>query len=105
MFVDSFAGAMKEARKTTNEGILVILEKFNNDLKNVLNQMKENWKRYTFTVHEYIFKDKNDFETENPYKFLLEGSILVISEHTSFGFDWPTVVVFSNPGGYVSHHR
>ena len=57
VFVYSFKDAMKEARKRTKDGILVIANLLRNF--NILDQMKEKWKVY--------HKNRNDFkEEENP---------------------------------------
>ena len=89
VFTSSFEDAVKEARKRTNEGILVI-DQFTGNVKkdycNILYKLNENGKEY--------HKKKNDFEEgENPYKFLKEGNILIIDAKISFGFDWSTVIL------------
>ena len=87
IFVDLFEDAVKEARKQTNEGILVIVD-YHDDLKeycDVLDQLNENRKGYC--------KLKNDFKKGgDPYKFLLDGNVLLINEFASFGFEWATVI-------------
>ena len=97
IFVDSFHGAMKEARKRTKDGILVITSLDRDDFDN-FNQIKEKWKVY----HE----DRNDFkEEENPYKFLQEGNVLVIDATTSHGFEWTTVIIDQIDDLYDTHHK
>ena len=87
IFLDSFEEAVKEARKRTKEGILVIDDETDEANSKILDRLNENWKAY----HEYRYDFKNG---GNPYKFLQEGNnILVIAEFSSFGFEWPTVIV------------
>uniref|UniRef100_A0A7M5X6J9 Uncharacterized protein n=1 Tax=Clytia hemisphaerica TaxID=252671 RepID=A0A7M5X6J9_9CNID len=89
MFVETFEEAVKEARKRTNEGILIIVD-LDDNLPNyctILNQLKESYKEF--------HGEKNDFkEGENPYKFLQEGNNLIVETHAAFGFDWSTVIFF-----------
>eukprot|EP00111_Clytia_hemisphaerica_P022505 TCONS_00066176-protein len=89
IFVDTFEEAVKEARKRTNEGIIVIADSSEfhaNYYCDVLDRLNENYKTYE--------KQKNDFKDgENPYTFLQEGNILIIDRETPFGFDWTTVIV------------
>ena len=96
IFVKSLADAMKEARKRTKDGILVVdnLEDIKIDVDH-LNQTKEKWKRYYY--------DTNDFkENENPYKFLQERNVLVVDGHLINGFEWTTVVIVK--GHTISMH-
>ena len=87
IFVDSFEEAIKEARKRTKDGILVIKDIDMDDKANYLKQTKEKWKRYDF-IH-------NDFkENENPYKFLQEGNVLCVECEEAYGFEWKTVILF-----------
>ena len=59
--------------------------------------MNENWKAY--------HPKKNDFEEgENPYKFLQEGNVLLVSDGEPFGFDWSTVIVFQGEDGIATFH-
>ena len=97
-FVDTFEGAVKEARKRTNEGILVVVDyRINKHYFDVLNHSKEIWKAY----HE----KKNEFEEgENPYKFLQQGNILIINERASLGFEWSTVIVFEQNTRLATYH-
>ena len=89
VFVESFEEAMKEARKRTNHGILVIAKDV--DDIDIFNQMKEKWKVYHF--------GRNDFkEEENPYTFLQEGNVLIIDNMKCQGFEWATVIVFEYRG-------
>ncbi|XP_066917654.1 uncharacterized protein [Clytia hemisphaerica] len=98
IFVDTFEEAVKEARKRTNEGILVINSPFDtNSYSDVLDRLNENYKEYDIT--------KNDFkEGENPYTFLQEGNILILDEFASSGFDWPTVIVFEQISINITYH-
>ena len=100
LFVDSFEEAVKEARKRTNEGILVIdsITMDKKDFYDVLNQLNENGKVYKAT--------KNDFEKdENPYRFLLNGNVLFIDTSGSYGFDWSTVIVFEQGINVMASHN
>ena len=84
--VNSFEDAMKEARKRTRNGILVVSDRLYIDC-NYLNQMKEKWK-----VYHYF---QNDFKAnENPYKFLQEGNVLIVDGRLTIGIEWTTVIVF-----------
>ena len=99
LFVDSFESAVKEARKRTNDGILVIIDGaigVNVDgYFHVLDQINENVKAYHVM--------RNDFEErENPYKFLQEGNVLIIDERLSLGFEWSTVIVVTQVAGYTT---
>ena len=97
-FADSLEDAMREARKRTNEGILIIVEKIDGkDYFDVLNELNENWKSY--------HSAKDDFKKAgNPYKFLQEGNVLVAEEKTCFGFDWPTVIVIERNNDNTTFH-
>eukprot|EP00111_Clytia_hemisphaerica_P010854 TCONS_00031760-protein len=87
VFVDDFIEAVKQARKRTNEGILVILTSAQDIKKYSGEKLNENGKAYHHA--------KNDFkEGENPFKFLQDGNVLFIDEKTSFGFEWATVIEF-----------
>ena len=99
IFTKRFEDAVKEARKRTNEEILVIVpvEIDVNDYFDVLNQLNENGKAF----HER----KNDFEDgENPYKFLQEGNVLIIDETVSLGFEWSTVIVIEQENNDETYH-
>ena len=90
LFVDSFEDAIKEARKRTKDGILVITDSNLHDFNN-FNQIKEKWKVY----HHF----RTDFkEEENPYAFLHEGNIFIVDDLECFGFEWATVIVFEKKG-------
>ena len=92
-YVGSIEDAMKEARKQTKDGILVI---FNYDF-DIFNQIKEKCKVYG--------EDRNDFkENENPYKFLQEGNVVAIHGLTCLGFEWATVIVFEGKGLTSTYH-
>ena len=97
-FVDSFKKATREARKRTNEGILVIIDNGDDALNvkdyfEVLDELNENRKTY--------HRGRNDFEKGgSPYKFLLDGNVLIIGQRTSFGFDWPTVILVERRRGH-----
>lgn len=101
-FAVSFEEAVKEARKRTNEEILVIVDDYrafliNNYYCDVLYQLNENGMVY--------HKDKNDFkEGGNPYKFLQGGNVLIIGDCASLGFDWPTVIVFEKDSNSITIH-
>ena len=99
IFVIFFEDAVKEARKRTNERILAILPN-KIDVSNyfdVLKHLNENGKVY----HE----DKNDFgKGENPYKFLLDGNVLIIEERASLGFDWTTIIVIERKDDDITFH-
>ena len=82
----SLEEGIKEARKRTKEGILLIdvddVRDSSEDFK-LINERWRVWKR-----------DESDFtENENPYEFLLDGNILIVDRSTCVGFEWPTVVV------------
>ena len=96
VFVNSLADAIKEARKRTKEGILVISEKELRDFDLVhLDRLKEELKTYR--------RYRNDFkENENPYKFLQERNVLVVDGHLINGFEWTTVVIVK--GHTISMH-
>ncbi|XP_066917250.1 uncharacterized protein [Clytia hemisphaerica] len=88
IFVDLFEDAVKEARKRTNGGILVIVsdEIDVQDYYELLNQSNENVKAY--------HNNRNDFDKgENPYVFLLDGNVLIIDKFASLGFEWTTVIL------------
>ncbi|XP_066925282.1 uncharacterized protein, partial [Clytia hemisphaerica] len=93
IFVDTFEEAMKEERKRTKYGILVILGI--EEIYVYLNQMNEKWKRHSLSG--------NDFKgNENPYKFLLqEGNILIVDHNLTYGFEWQTVIMFEYGVNYT----
>ena len=94
IFVDSLEDAMKEARKRTKDGILIINRHVNDADKNYLNQTREKWKMYG--------NYQNDFrENENPYKFLQEGNVLIVECHFTNGFQWSTVIVIEKGTGSI----
>ena len=86
IFADSLEEAMKEARKLTKDGILIITDNKRKDF-DIFSEIREIWKAY----HD---KRKDFQEWENPYKFLQDGNVLVIDNSRSLGFDWTTVIVF-----------
>ena len=95
IFVEISKDAMKEARKRTKDGILVISHA--RDIENIekdLNLTKEKWKMY--------YCHQNDFkENENPYKFLQEGNVLVVDIDLTSGFEWTTVIVIEKVISYA----
>ena len=92
IFVDSIEDAMKEARKRTKDGILVITDILSVIDGNHSNRMKENCKVYR--------ELQNDFKpNENPYKFLQEGNVLIVDGPLTYGFEWTTVIVIER------HHQ
>ncbi|XP_066920861.1 uncharacterized protein [Clytia hemisphaerica] len=99
IFAETFEEGLREARKRTSEGILVIDDKPDEANSNILDQLNETWKGY----HEWRYDFKNG---GNPYKFLQEGNVLIVSEFTSFGFEWPTVIVVETirAGGSIALH-
>ncbi|XP_066912123.1 uncharacterized protein [Clytia hemisphaerica] len=93
LFVDSFKDAVKEIRKITDDGILVIIDF---DIQpdhcfDILDELKENWRSY-HTLRDDFGKD------ENPYKFLLDRNVLIIDNNISFGLEWSSVIVFEGDG-------
>ena len=107
VFVECFKDAMNIARKGTNEGIVVILNKIKEDYFNILDQLNENWKRYHSQKND--FKDEEneeeEEEEENPYKFLQDGNVLIIDEDASLGFEWSTVIVFERKTDFSSTYH
>ena len=104
VFVECFKDAMNIARKGTNIGIVVILNKIKKDYFNILDQLNENWKGYH--RHKNDFKDEeNEEEEENPYKFLQDGNVLIIDEDASLGFEWSTVIVFERKTDFSSTYH
>ncbi|XP_066932884.1 uncharacterized protein [Clytia hemisphaerica] len=94
IFVDSFGNAIKEARRRTKDGILVIDPRYHDK---IYNQIRGKWKMYV--TH------RNDFtEKENPYKFLQEGNVLIVDEDTCYGFEWTTVILFERKRHSVTYH-
>ncbi|XP_066926240.1 uncharacterized protein [Clytia hemisphaerica] len=91
---NSFEDGLKKARTMTKSGILVITDKINHISNgSAMDQMRENWKS--------LHPERNDFgDNENPYEFLTQGNILVIAGNLSFGFEWPTIILFQDGNDY-----
>ncbi|XP_066910542.1 uncharacterized protein [Clytia hemisphaerica] len=91
---NSFEDGLKKARIMTKSGILVITDNINHISNgSAMDQMRENWKS--------LHPERNDFtDDENPYKFLTQGNILVIAGNLSFGFEWPTIILFQDGNDY-----
>ena len=49
------------------------------------------------------YGDKNDFR-ENPYKFLLEGNVLIIRDTQCLGCDWTNVILFEGDDTSETYH-
>ncbi|XP_066914135.1 uncharacterized protein [Clytia hemisphaerica] len=85
----SFEDAMKEMRRITNNGVLVISHNlpYEADDFQTLNKLKLKWKRYG----EY----KNDFNTgESPYQYLKDGNILLVEDYELIiGFEWENIII------------
>jgi len=95
---DSFEDAIKEMRKITNDGVLVISNYPYEDVLQTLNTMK--WKRYG--------ERKNDFnEGESPFQYLVDGNILLIENYELIsGFEWNNIILIIVKGtrGYIDRH-
>uniref|UniRef100_A0A7M5XLA0 Uncharacterized protein n=2 Tax=Clytia hemisphaerica TaxID=252671 RepID=A0A7M5XLA0_9CNID len=86
----SFEDAVKEMRKITNNGVLVIsdnLPPYEAEDLQTLNTLKLKWKRYG--------EDKNDFNKgESPYQYLKDGNILLVDDHELItGFEWDNIII------------
>ena len=100
ILVHSFEDAMKEARKRTKGGILVITDndcsyKIEDGLRryydsNLKLSLSESWEFYLRSHNSFEEKKKE----ENPYKFLQEGKLLIADEYSSLGFEWTTVILY-----------
>ena len=89
-FVHTFKEAIELARKRTSRGILFIdygcSDHIFKTYTDLLDQMKEEWKRYGDQVNDFS-------ESENPYKYLCDGKVLISSWRSMIGFEWPTVII------------
>uniref|UniRef100_A0A7M5WX47 Uncharacterized protein n=1 Tax=Clytia hemisphaerica TaxID=252671 RepID=A0A7M5WX47_9CNID len=97
--VGSLGDAIKEMRKVTNDGVLVIAQ-VALELDFSLTSMK--WKMYKRgNVGNRSFK-----KGESPYQYLVDGNILFIDEHAVInGFEWPNIIsVEGSRGGRMSKH-
>ncbi|XP_066930831.1 uncharacterized protein [Clytia hemisphaerica] len=97
----SFEDAIKEMRKITKDGVLVISHLLyeDDDLLQTLDKMKLKWKRYG--------KDENDFnEGESPYQYLVDGNILLIENYKIIsGFEWKNIIIITKGNkGSVDYH-
>ena len=86
--VDTLEEGVKESRKITKKGILVIDDSGKIDFT-ILNNMNERWG--VWKKHESSF-----MENENPYQYLLDGNILIVDFWKYVGFEWPIVIIFKD---------
>ena len=91
-WVGSLVEGVAEARKRTKGGILVI-DGYSGYRYNfsILSETNEKWRAWK--------KNENSFREnkENPYRYLLDGNILIIDRWTCVGFEWSTVVFLLDP--------
>ncbi|XP_066928535.1 uncharacterized protein [Clytia hemisphaerica] len=102
IYVNSFENAIKEMRKLSQSGILVIADTRTDgehwgEHTVVLDKMNEEWKRYDFT-------DKDFKAEENPYEVLKNGNILLTDCLFIQGFEWVNVVSFREDANYIDYH-
>ena len=91
--------ALIEGRKhTSNGGILVIIDKFNDDLRQFVRDSTRDKNLKSLLKHtpvKYYTVEETDFSAnENPSKFLNDGGILITDLPSTLGFEFATVIYF-----------